>query len=121
MGRTLIATFLAIALGGDAAGALADSSPIGALPSGPITSIEAPRGELVAIALPRRSAGRVWRIARAFDGRVLREVSEADVGSSVVLVFRTGGSGSTTVSLALTKGDTSTKALESRRFLVRVR
>ena len=121
MQRMLIASFVAIASGAGAAGALADSSPIGALPSGPVTSIKAPHGELVAIALPRRSAGRVWRIARPFDGNVLRQVSEADVGSSIVLVFRTGRSGSTTVSLALTKGDTSTKALESRRFLVRVR
>ena len=120
MQRTLIATFLAIALGGGAAGALADSNPIGALPSGPVTSIAAPHGELVAIALPRRSAGRVWRIARPFDGNVLREVSEADVGSSVVLVFRAGRTGNTTVSLALTRGDASAKALESRRFLIRV-
>jgi hypothetical protein len=52
---------------------------------------------------------------------VLREVSEANVGPSVVLVFRAGSAGRTTVSLALTKGDMSAKALESRRFRVHVR
>jgi hypothetical protein len=118
MAMTLVLT---IALGGAVSAALADSSPIGVLPNGPVTSIEVPHGELVAIALPQRSAGRVWRIARAFDGEVLREVSEANVGQSVVLVFRAGKAGSTTVSFALTKGDTSAKALESRRFLIDVR
>jgi len=37
-----------------------------------------------------------------------------------VLVFRAGNVGRTTISLALTKGDVSAKALESRRFDVRV-
>ena len=121
MQRTALILFLATALGISATGALADSTPVGALPTGPIINIEAPSGELVAIALPHRSAGRVWPIARLYDGKVLRDVSQADVGSSVVLVFRAGGAGSTTVALALTKGDVSTKALESRRFSVHVR
>ncbi|MBV8949388.1 MAG: hypothetical protein JOZ99_00815, partial [Actinobacteria bacterium] len=64
---------------------------------------------------------RVWRVARPFDPRVLTQVSEADVGTSVVLVFRAKRPGRTTVTLALTKGDTSSKALESRRFTVGVR
>jgi hypothetical protein len=76
---------------------------------------------LVAVAVPRRSAGRVWRVARQFNGNVLREVSEANVGASVVLVFRAGTAGRTTVALALTKGESSAKALESRRFRVHVR
>lgn len=72
------------------------------------------------LAVPKRSGGRVWRIARHFDTKVLRQVSEANAGPSVVLVFRAAGAGRTTVSLALTKGDTSAEALESRRFNVRV-
>jgi hypothetical protein len=119
--RTALLVVLVIVLGGGAPEALADSSPVGALPSGPVTSIEASHGELIAVALSRRNGDRVWRIARAFDQDVLREISEAEVGPSVVLVFRTGHVGNTTLSLGLTKGDTSTKALESRRFLVRVR
>ena len=67
------------------------------------------------------SGARAAARLETFDGAVLHEFSEANVGSSVVLVFRAVGAGSTTVSLALTKGDTSAKALESRRFLVNVR
>ncbi len=109
------------AVGGGAAASFADSTPIGALPRGPVSSIDSQRGELVAFALPRRGAGRVWRIARPVKASVLRQVGEANVGASVVLVFRATGPGDTTVSLALTKGDASSKALESRRFRVHVR
>jgi hypothetical protein len=120
MHRALATLFSIVALGGGGAVALADSTPVGPLPAGPSTSIEIERGEPVALALPKRSAGRVWRIARPFDANVLRQISEANVGSSVVLVFRAMRAGRTTVSLALTKGDTSAKALESRRFRIRV-
>lgn len=99
---------------------LADSPPVGALPSGPTSTIQTQKGELVAFALPKRPAGRVWRIARKFDAGVVRQVSEADVGRSVVLVFKANGSGATTVIFGLTRGETS-KAFESRRFTIRVR
>ena len=98
----------------------ADSPPVGALPNGPTSTIQTQKGQLIAFALPKRSAGRVWRIARKFDATVVRQVSEADVGNSVVLVFKATGSGTTTVALGLTRGETS-KAFESRRCTVRVR
>jgi hypothetical protein len=121
MKRNLIVLCLMAALTGGAAAALAGSTPIGSLPAGPTSTIEVQHGELVAVALPQRSAGRVWRTARSVDRRVLSEVSEANVGASVVLVFRAKAAGSTTVSIALTKSDVSTKALESRVYRVRVR
>ena len=120
MKRPLIAVFSIIALSGGAATALGDSTPVGPLPAGPTANIEVQHGELVALALPQRSAGRVWRVARPFDGKVLNQVSEANVGPTVVLVFQAKGAGRTTVSIALTKDDTSAKALESRRFQVLV-
>lgn len=120
MQRGMIILFAVCLLGGSAGGAFADSTPIGPLPAGPATSIDVQHGELVAVALPQRNAGRVWRVARPFDTGVLRQVSEANVGPSVVLVFRARSAGQTTVSLALTEGDTSRKALESRRFRIRV-
>jgi hypothetical protein len=98
----------------------ADSPPVGALPNGPTSIIQTQKGQLVAFALPKRSTGRVWRIARKFDATVVRQVSEADVGNSVVLVFKATGSGTTAVAFGLTRGETS-KAFESRRFTVRVR
>jgi len=121
MKRALITLFSVCALSGGVAAAFADSTPVGPLPAGPIATINVQHGELVALALPQRTGGRVWRIARPLDPRVLRQLSEANVGASVVLVFRASGTGQTTVSLALTKGDTSSKALESRRYRVQVR
>src|SRR5690242_4236593 len=100
--------------------ASASSPPIGPLPSGAHATVTTKAGELVAIALPHRSGGRVWRIARRFDGSVLREVSEADVGQSVVIVFKAVRPGALTLSYALTRGET-TKALEARTFTVRIR
>jgi hypothetical protein len=100
--------------------ALADSTPVGPLPSGPTSTIQTQTGQLVAVALPRRAGGRVWRIARAVDPAVLRQVSEADVGASVVVVFRATGAGTATISFGLTRGETA-KAYESRRFTVHVR
>ena len=121
MQRRLITKLAAIALSGDAATALADSTPVGPPPASPVSTIEAQHGELVALAVPKRAGGRVWHVAPQFDAKVLRQVSEANVGSSVVLVFRAGGIGPTMITLALTKDDASAKALESRRLHVRVR
>ena len=121
MKRVVVLVALATMLGGGGPAALADSTPIGSLPAGPVGSIVTQRGELVAVALPVRSGGRVWRVARAFDAGVLRQVSEANVGSSVVLVFRALGTGATTITLALTRSDTSSVGLQSRRFHIRVR
>ena len=50
----------------------------------------------------------------------MQQVSEADVGGSVVLVFRATGIGKTTVAFGLTRGETA-KAFESRRFVVTIR
>jgi len=106
--------------GATAAATRASSPPIGPLPPGAHAMVTTKAGELVAIALPHRSGGRVWRIARRFDGSVLREVSEADVGQSVVIVFKAVRPGALTLSYALTRGET-TKALEARTFTVRIR
>ena len=94
--------------------------PVGPLPKGPETTVSAPRGTLVSVALPSK-AGRVWRLARPVNPKVLRQVSEADVGSSVVVVFRAVGRGRVTVVFAQTRGESSPKALRAIRHVVRVR
>jgi len=99
---------------------LKTAPPVGPLPSGPASRISTQKGQLFAVALPQRSAGRVWRVARSFDAKIVRQVSEADVGPSIVLVFRAIGKGTVTISFGLTRGETA-KAYESRRFTVRVR
>jgi len=110
----------AAAIAGSAGATRRSAPPVGALPAGPTSTIQTQKGELVAVALPSRGGGKVWRVARAFDSKVLQQVSEANVGSSVVLVFKAKGSGSTALVFALTKGETS-KAYESRRVVVSVR
>ena len=119
--RVLTALAAASVLAGAAAmSTSASSPPIGPLPPGAHATVTTKAGQLVAVALPHRSGGRVWRIARPFDGSVLREVSEADVGSNVVIVFKAVRPGALTLSYALTRGET-TKALEARTFTVRIR
>ena len=93
----------------------ADSTPVGPLPRGPVARITTTRAQLVAIALPHTCTqeGLVWRLARPYDARVVRQVGEADVGGNVVLVFRVVGRGNTRLVFALTRGDVSAKALQA--------
>jgi len=98
----------------------ASAPPVGPLPPGPTAAIQTRAGELVAFALPVRSNGRVWRIANTVNAKVIREVSEGDLGNQVVLVFKAMGAGKATVAFGLTRGERSA-ASESRRFVVSVR
>jgi hypothetical protein len=100
--------------------ALAAAPPVGPLPAGPTTQITTKRGELVAVALPSQPAGRVWRLKGSINTRVVREVSEADVGKSVVIVFRAVGPGAATLSYGSTRGETA-KAYAAKRFHITVR
>ena len=112
----VLATTITVAMVLLSAGAAhADSTPIGHLPVGPVSTTTTTPGQLVAVALPHASAasGLVWRIARRFDSAVIRQVSEADVGNSVVLVFKVVGTGDTSLVFALTRGDSSSKAVKA--------
>ena len=99
--------------------ALASAPPVGPLPEGPVTSISTPKGSLVSVALPSH-VGKSWRLARAVNAHVLVQVSEANVGSAVVVVYRAVGTGSVSVRYGLTRGETR-KAYASATFNVRVR
>jgi hypothetical protein len=111
----LLALVAALCLAG---GAGAGAPPVGALPKGPVTSIQTTKGQLVSVALPSR-AGLSWRLARGVDAKVLVQVSEANVGSSVVVVYRAVGKGAVAVKYGQTRGET-TKAFASATFNVRV-
>jgi hypothetical protein len=115
---TLVAVAAALAVTMAGAGT-ASAPPVGPLPSGSTSTITTQVGQLVAFALPHRPAGRVWRIARPIDPAVLVQVSEADVGANVVLVFKATGKGTAKVSFGLTRGE-RVKAYEARRFVVNV-
>ena len=101
--------------------ARADSTPVGPLPAGPVSTITTKKGQLVAVALPHAGAasGLGWRVARSYNSRVVRQLSEADVGSSVVLVYKVVGKGSTSLVFALTRGDTSSKAVKAATYRIR--
>jgi len=102
-----------------AAIASADAPPIGPLPAPAVTHVTTTKGSLVSIALPRR-AGYEWRIAGALKASVVREQTEGDVGPVVVLVFKTVGKGTATVTVAQTKGETP-KAVRAVRYVIVVR
>ena len=114
-------TFVAILAGLILASvAAAGATPVGPLPKGPVTTIAAAGGTLVSVALPHRSGGKVWRQANVVNQNVLRQVSEADVGSNVVIVFKTVGAGRAKIAYGLTRGETK-KAFASATFNVTVR
>jgi hypothetical protein len=115
-----VAAALTVALATMAGAGIASSPPVGPLPAGPTSTISTQVGQLVSFALPHRANGRVWRVARQVKSSVLVQVTEGDVGSNVVLVFKAKGKGSTTVSFGLTRGETA-KAYEARRFVVNVK
>ena len=98
----------------------ASAPPVGPLPKGPTTTIQTHKGSLVAVALPHRSGGLVWRLARSVSPKVLVQVSEADVGKDVVVVYRATGRGKATLAYGLTRGETR-RAHASLTFVVTVR
>jgi hypothetical protein len=112
LGLSTFVIWLACAIGEVAH---ADSTPVGRLPAGPVSITRTPPGQLVAVALPRarKSTGLVWRLARSYNAKVVRQVSEAVVGRNVVLVFKVVGRGDTALVFALTPGDTSPEAVKA--------
>ena len=116
-GSVAAAATVAVVLAGPGA---ATAPPVGPLPPGPTSTIQTTKGQLVAMALPNRPNGRVWRVAAAINAKVIRQVSEGNVGKSVVVVYEAVGSGSATVTFALTRGETA-KVYEARRYSVKVK
>jgi hypothetical protein len=104
-----------------ASNAQASAGPVGALPKGPVTAISVKKGELVAVALPSAAAstGLVWRVARAYNGKVVSEVTEGDLKADVVIVYKAVGVGKTSIVYALTKGESAT-AQQAKTFVVTV-
>ena len=113
--RAFAVVLIALGLVGSAA---ASAPPVGPLPTPTRSTVKTVKGSLFAVALPRR-AGYDWRIARGIDARVVREISEGDVGPSVVVVFRAVGKGHATIVFAETRGETA-KAYRAARYDVTV-
>jgi hypothetical protein len=96
-----------------AATALSSAPPVGPLPPGPEKTVKAVVGETFAVQLPKPAAGRVWRVARAYDSTVVRETTE----TATRVGYRAVGPGTTRVVFALTRGERS-HAYASRTFKV---
>src|SRR3954451_19368626 len=117
LGAAMLCTGTALTI---TASRAADSTPIGPLPPGPVSTITTRPNQLVAVALPKhQKAGLVWRLARRYDSTVVRQISETDVDTSVVIVFKVTGRGDTSVVFALTNGDTSGKAVKTVTHRIR--
>ncbi|MGN6798024.1 MAG: hypothetical protein ACTHKS_07730 [Gaiellaceae bacterium] len=86
--------------------ATASAPPVGKLPKGPVTTAKTPKGTLVALALPQMK-GLSWRLARPVDQKVVTQVGEGVVGTSVVITFRAKAPGHTKVIYAATRGESS--------------
>jgi hypothetical protein len=54
-----------------------------------------------------------------FDTRVVRQVGEVGVGPAVVLVFRAVRKGKASITVALTRGDSSPTAIRAVRYVIR--
>jgi hypothetical protein len=119
MTRVLLALAVVAAVAAAALPAEATAPPVGPLPAAQVTRVSVAVGARVAVAVPSR-AGYDWRIARTPDPRVLRQSGEANVGSDVVLVFRTLRRGHTSVTVAQTRGERP-KAYRAVRYDVAVR
>jgi hypothetical protein len=98
--------------------ATASAPPVGKLPKGPVTTVRAPRGTLVAVALPQLK-GLSWRLARPVDWKIIAQAGEGVVGTSVVITFRAKAVGHTKVIYAATRGE-STVARAARTLDVTV-
>ena len=96
----------------------ASAPPVGKLPKGPVSTVRTPKGTFVSIALPHLK-GLSWRVARQFDSRVVAETGEADVGTTVVIVYRAKTIGHTKVVYAATRGE-STVAKAARTYDITV-
>jgi hypothetical protein len=104
--RTLLTAVVVAAV--SAATALGSAGPVGPLPNGPTTSVHLAVGKTYTARLPKpKVAGRVWRIARAFNGKVVSETKEGETKAQVWVTFRAQGPGTTSVVFAITLGERS--------------
>jgi len=114
--QLLALAVIAVATGAAASTALSDAPPVGPLPDGPTKTVSLAAGRIFEATLPKPAArGRVWRIARAYDSSVVRQVREGETARAVWVTFRAVAPGATTVVFALTRGETR-HAEAARRF-----
>lgn len=116
--RILLAALVAAAI--CAGVAVASATPIGPLPKGPTTAVTVEAAHSFTVRLPQpKVAGRVWRVARAYDGKVVQEIKEGETSKDVWLTYKGVKRGKTRIVFALTRGETS-HAYAARTFAISV-
>ncbi len=117
--RFLVPTVLgALAL---AAGAGASAPPVGPLPAGPTKHLVLKPGATATLSLPKLAdPALVWRVARPYDAHVVTQQEEGETRYTVWLRFKAVRAGSTSIRVALTRGETRA-ALLSETLRVDVR
>jgi hypothetical protein len=101
--------------------ASATAPPVGPLPPGPTTSVRVGLGGGFVVTLPRPAvAGGSWRVARAFDAKVVGQTWEHTTSNGgVELGFAASGAGTTKLVFAVPRGETA-RAYASRTVRVTV-
>jgi hypothetical protein len=98
----------------------ASAPPVGPLPAGPTRTISVKAAHTFRVTLAKSHvAGRVWRVARPYDGRVVRETREGETKTTVWIVYRALRPGATRIVYGLTLGE-GRHAYAAARFAVRV-
>jgi hypothetical protein len=91
-----------------AAAASAASIPVGPLPAGVEQRVNAKADSTFRVTLPKPGvAGGTWRVARAYDGKLVTETGEGDLRNGGVWVeYRALAPGKTDIVFAVTRGET---------------
>ncbi|HZS25520.1 MAG TPA: hypothetical protein VFA30_11120 [Gaiellaceae bacterium] len=115
----IAALALLVAAGAVVMPALSAAPPVGPLPKGPVQTVRLRAGATFTVSLSKsRVTGGAWRVARAYDARVVREIAEGTSrGGAVWIQFRAVAPGSTRIVYALTRGE-RIHAYRSRTFRV---
>ncbi|CAB4688400.1 MAG: hypothetical protein F2663_02580 [Actinobacteria bacterium] len=113
----LAVTAVAAAFGGAAYGS---ATPVGPLPKGPVVVVKLHVGKSYIVKLRKPAAkGHVWRIARAFDSKIVTETHEGETPILIVVTFKAHHAGTTNVVFAETRGETRhAYAARTYRFVV---
>ncbi len=61
----------------------------------------------------------MWRLARSVNSKVVRQISERNIGRDVIVVYKAVGRGTVTIAYGLTKGETR-KAYKSVTYKIRI-
>ena len=104
-----------------AAGASASATPVGKLPPATKIAYKVTPDKSLTLTLPRPAIkGGVWRVARAYDSKVVFQQGERTLASGAIrITLHATGPGTTRVIYALTKGETA-KAYAARIFEITV-